>query len=196
MRELAKYTTQDDIIVSDTGTALGYLMQGFPFKGERFIHAFNATPMGYGLPAAIGASMATGKRVVLVTGDGSILMSLAELATIARHNLPIKIILLANDGHAMCRQTQRQWLDGKYYATNTKGGLGMPDWRRIPDAFNITQNTELYTLFKWQRPSIYVAWIDPAAGLNPQAKFGQPLEDADPQLPRAEFREQMIVEPL
>jgi acetolactate synthase-1/2/3 large subunit len=114
MKEIARYTTKDDIICSDTGTALGYLMQSFPFKGERFLHAFNMTPMGYGLPAAIGAALATQQRVLLVTGDGSVMMSLPELATIARWNLNIKIILLSNQGHAMCRQTQRQWLGGKY----------------------------------------------------------------------------------
>ena len=89
MKEIAQYTREDDIICSDTGTALGYLMQGFPFKGERFIHAFNMTPMGYGLPAAIGASLASARRVVLITGDGSAMMSLSELATVSRWNLNI-----------------------------------------------------------------------------------------------------------
>lgn len=181
VRRLAASTTPDDIIVSDTGTALGYLMQAFPFKGERFIHAFNATPMGYGLPAAIGAAFASERRVVLVTGDGSILMALSELATIRRHGLPIEIILLDNKGHAMCRQTQRQWLGGHYPATSIEGGLGFPDFRKVAEAFGV---------------EIEVHEIDPDAQLIPQAKFGQPLEDADPQLPREEFRANMIIEPL
>ncbi len=198
MREIGKYTTKDDIICSDTGTALGYVMQGFPFKGERFIHAFNMTPMGYGLPAAIGAAFATGKRVVLITGDGSIMMSLPELATIARWNLPVKIILLNNQGHAMCRQTQRQWLGAKYPSTSIEGGLGFPEFTDTATAFGINTCAYISTLldpdYHW--PAFCEIDIHPDAQLIPQAKYGQPIEDADPQLPRDEFRAQMIVDPL
>lgn len=182
VRRLAESIGKDDIIVSDTGTALGYLMQAYPFKGERFIHAFNATPMGYGLPAAIGAACATGRKVVLVTGDGSALMSLGEFATLSRHHAGrVRVVLLNNRGHAMCRQTQRQWLGGRYPATSIEGGLGFPNFKVLAKAFGI--EIEEYD-------------IDPDAQLVPQAKFGQPLEDADPPLPREEFIEQMIVPPL
>jgi acetolactate synthase-1/2/3 large subunit len=183
MKEISKWTTAADIIVSDTGCALGWVMQGFPFKGERFLHAFNMTPMGYGLPAAIGAHFATGRRVVLITGDGSIMMSMPELATIARWNLPIKIILLNNQGHAMCRQTQRQWLGGTYPGTSVEGGLGFPkDWAACFKSFGVDD--------------FHIYDIHPDAQLVPQAKYGQPLEDADPPLPWAELKQQMIIEPL
>ena len=73
VKEIGKWTTAEDTIVSDTGTALGYLMQSFPFKGERMIHAFNMTPMGYGLAGAVGAAFATNKRVICVAGDGGLI---------------------------------------------------------------------------------------------------------------------------
>jgi acetolactate synthase I/II/III large subunit len=196
MNDIAQYTTKDDVICSDTGTALGYLMQGFPFKGERFIHAFNMTPMGYGLPAAIGAALATQRRVLLVTGDGSLMMSLPELATVARWNLNIKIILLNNKGHAMCRQTQRQWLGGSYPATSIEGGLGFPDFSATAEAFGIPVREHLHRLFSISGPCFHEVDIHPDAQLIPQARYGQPLEDADPQLPREEFLQQMIVPPL
>ena len=197
MKDIAKWTTAEDIIVSDTGCALGWVMQGFPFNGERFLHAFNMTPMGYGLPAAIGAHFATGRRVVLITGDGSIMMSLPELATIARWNLPIKIILLNNGGHAMCRQTQRQWLGAKYPATSVEGGLGFPNFRDTAQAFGIRDWMSLDYLFSGENgPGLMEIEIHPDAQLVPQAKYGQPLEDADPPLPWAELKEQMIIEPL
>lgn len=197
MKEIAKWTTPDDVIVSDTGCALGWIMQGFPFKGERFLHAFNMTPMGYGLPAAIGAAFAEPKkRVVLITGDGSLMMSLCELATLARWNLPIKIILLNNGGHAMCRQTQRQWLGGKYPGTSIEGGLGFPDFEKTAIAFDIPVSSKLIDLMYYPGSGFMEVPIDPDAQLIPQAKYGQPLEDADPPLPREEFRAQMIVEPI
>jgi acetolactate synthase-1/2/3 large subunit len=196
MQAIAEHTTKEDIICTDTGFALGWTMQAFPFKGERFIHAFNMTPMGYGLPAAIGAAFATGRRVVLITGDGSIMMSLPELATIKRWNLPIKIVLLNNDGHGMCRQTQRQWLGGRYHATSIQGGLGFPNWDDCFKSFGIVECFDLVDLFREQRPSFFEVPIDPDAQLVPQAKYSQPIEDADPQLPWEELCEQMIIPPL
>lgn len=176
MNKIGQYTTPEDIIVSDTGNTLGWIMQGFPFKGERFIHAFNYTPMGYGLGAAIGAAFACpDRRVVCIVGDGGALMSIQELATIARHNLNIKIILLDNKGHSMCRQTQRQWLDGRYYATSEEGGLGFPDWNRLAESFG------LFVVYDdpWHLgavgPSFCVVEVDPDESLYFQVKFGEKL---------------------
>ena len=204
MKEIGKYTTKEDIICSDTGTALGYLMQAFPFKGERFLHAFNMTPMGYGLPAAVGACLAYAqvdtvslRRVILITGDGSLMMSLSELATVARWNLNIKIILLNNGGHAMCRQTERQWFDGKYVSTDVESGLGFPDdWEEVAMAFGLHAYVDLRTLFSDNEPAMHVVDIHPDAYLIPQARFGAPIEDQEPMLDREEFKQQMIVETL
>ena len=79
--------------------------------------------MGYGLPAAIGAHYATGGRVILISGDGSLMMSVGELATIANKQLPIQIYMFNNQGHGMCRQTQREWLGSTYPSTSIEGGL-------------------------------------------------------------------------
>jgi acetolactate synthase-1/2/3 large subunit len=125
------------------------------------------------------------------------MMSLPELATISRWNLPIKIILLNNGGHAMCRQTQRQWLGAKYPATSVEGGLGFPkDWRTLFASFGIAPLFTMEGVFNWPVGSALIVDIDPDAQLIPQAKYGQPLEDADPPLPWAELKEQMIIEPL
>jgi len=200
MRDIAKYTTPDDIIVSDTGTAIGYVCKAFPFKGERMLHAWNYTPMGYGIPAAIGASFATTRRIILITGDGSSLMSLSDLALIARWNLNIKIILLNNGGHAMCRQTQRQWLDGNYYSTSIDGGLPDLDFDELAHAFGIVGLGEdcrdLKDLFSFDGHGFMQIFIHPDAQLIPQCKYGQPLEDPDPQLDREEFRNEMIIAPI
>lgn len=196
MRDIAAFTTKDDIIVSDTGTAIGYVCKAFPFKGERMIHAWNMTPMGYGLPAAIGSALSTSKRCILITGDGSLMMSLSELATVSRWNLNIKIILLNNAGHAMCRQTQRQWLGGNYYSTSVEGGLGFPNFDEAAIAFDIPLPDDLEELFSVDGEGFLQFHIHPDAQLLPQCKYGQPLEDPDPQLPRDEFLSEMIVAPL
>ena len=192
MQDLAQYTAPDDIIVSDTGTALGYLMQGFPFKGERFIHAFNLTPMGYGLPASVGAAFATGRRVILITGDGSIMMSLSELATIRRWDLNIKIILLNNGQHSMCVQTEKQWFNGRNAATTPASGLGFPDdFDMVANGFGIPSVTNLIDLFALSGFRFYNVSVDANANLACQARFGAPIEDMEPLLPRDELNSQM-----
>ena len=51
--------------------------------------------MGYALPASIGAAFATNQSIICITGDGGIQMNIQELATIKKHNLPIKIFLIS-----------------------------------------------------------------------------------------------------
>lgn len=199
VKDIGKHTTKEDILCSDTGTALGYLMQAFPFKGERFLHAFNMTPMGYGLPAAIGAAFATAKRLVLITGDGSLMMSLSELATLSRHALNIKIILLNNHQHAMCVQTENQWFGGRNAGTTPESGLGFPqDWETVVKGFGIrvVPSTAMGQLFDGDGPAFCQVEIHKDAKLIPQARFGYPIEDQEPMLDREEFKQQMIVETI
>jgi acetolactate synthase-1/2/3 large subunit len=195
VKEIAKWTTREDTIVSDTGTALGYLMQSFPFKGERMIHAFNMTPMGYGLAASVGAAFAKGTtgRVILVTGDGGIMMSLPELATLARWNLNVKVILFNNGQHSMCVQTERQWFGGKNASTTVESGLGFPNFRDTAAAFDIFDWGSLEDLFSYPGPGLMEVEIHEDAHLIPQARFGKPLEDADPELPRDVLAREMLV---
>lgn len=207
VNRLAESLGEDEVIVSDTGCALAWMMQGFQFKkGQRFFHAFNNTPMGYGLAGAIGACFARpGKRVILVTGDGSLQMAIQELATVARHRLPVKVLLLNNKGHGMVRQTQDQWLDSHYYATSVDGGLAAPDFVAIARAHGIRAETlnlnqdmpgMLARLLSGDDPAFLNIDIDPASRVAPQVKFGRPNEDADPLLEREEFLSNMLVKPV
>jgi acetolactate synthase-1/2/3 large subunit len=189
MQELARFLTADDVVVSDTGCPLAWAMQTLPFKG-RFIHAFNQTPMGYGLGAAIGVAGEHPGRVVLLTGDGGLSECVNELATIRKHNLNIKIILFNNRGHAMCRQTQKQWLDGVYHGTSDKD-LATPNFRDVANAYDIRVVDSLFYLFTDRhlipRPAFLEIYIDQEQGVVPQVRFGKSIEDADPALPEDEL---------
>ncbi len=185
VEKLSDYLDPDDVIVSDTGCPLAWMMQAFKFKGQRFLHAFNNTPMGYGLPAATGAALASGRRTILVTGDGGLSVNITEMATIARHVLPIKIILFNNRGHAMCRQTQRQWLGGDYPSTSYEGGLATPNFTDIAEAYGITAwhhiepvSLTLPAMLKWKGPTLYELPISERYGVEGQIKFGEPLAEA------------------
>lgn len=206
IKEVSGFCLEGDTIVSDTGCALAWMMQGFEFKeGQRFLHPFNNTPMGYGLPGAIGAHYATGKRVICVTGDGSIMMSIGELATISAKQLPIKTVLLNNDGHAMCRQSQREWLGASYPSTSISGGLSFPDFEgaargmgksgvMIETYSNLWEpRTAMRHMFAHARPAFLEVSIDPDADVIPKVKAGRPNEDAAPYLTREELQAEMLI---
>lgn len=205
---LSEHLEKDDVIIVDTGCAVAWTLQGFRFKkGQRILHAFNNTPMGYALPAAIGASFALGKdrRVICIAGDGSLMMNLQELSTVQHEKLNIKLFLINNDGYAMVQQTQEQWLGANYYATSHEGGLSFPDFQLLAKSFefNCTEilenkhvNERILETLRISGPVLCDVRISKHHRVVPQSKFGRPIEDSDPMLPRNEFLENMIIKPM
>ena len=91
--------------------------------------------MGFGLPAAIGGALAApGRRTVCVSGDGSILMNIQELATLAELNLDVTVIILNNNRLGMVRQ-QQELFYGKRYAASIFER--QPDFAAVARAFGI-----------------------------------------------------------
>jgi len=204
VKALSKATPDGVTMFLDTGCAVGWMGQAFEFKkDQKFYSAFNNTPMGYGLPAAIGASFALNKKmVVCISGDGGLQMNIQELATVVRHQLPIKIILLNNHGYSMIQQTQQQWLGARYHASSVSGGLAFPDFVKVARAYgfktlSIAKNEELVTklrkVFTLPGPVFCNVEIPARHGMIPQVKFGRPIEDSEPLLDRKEFLHNMIV---
>jgi acetolactate synthase-1/2/3 large subunit len=206
-KALAEHSVEGSVFFVDTGNALAWTMQAFEFKeGQRLFSAFNNTPMGYSLPASIGACFALGKRpVTCIAGDGGLQINIQELATIAKHNLPVKIFLINNRGYSMIRQTQEQWFDSRYEASTPESGLPTPDFPRIAEAYgieacSITSNKEVHQKIRdtlnTTGPAFCNVEINPSYRLIPQVKFGRPIEDGTPYLDRKEFLENMIVDPM
>ena len=91
--------------------------------------------MGYGLPAAIGAQVADPARTVVnVTGDGSVMMNIQELATLARYDLPVKMVVLDNQCLGMVRQWQELFLDRRYSEVDLSDN---PDFVHVAKAFRV-----------------------------------------------------------
>ncbi|MFN8543858.1 MAG: thiamine pyrophosphate-binding protein [Candidatus Binatia bacterium] len=206
VQALAAASAEGDTIVVDTGCAVAWTCQAFaPKPGQRLLHDFNNTAMGWALPASIGASLALGGRpVTCVTGDGSLQMNLQELATVLRHRLPVRIFLLNNGGYSMIRQTQDQWLGSDYLASTVEGGLAFPDFERLAAAYGypvvtIARNRDLHASIRQvldaDGPVFCNVVIDAAQRVAPQVKWGRPIEDGEPLLERREFLANMIVRP-
>lgn len=207
MDQLADSAAPGDMLFVDTGCALAWMMQAFECKpGQRIFHAFNNTAMGYALPASVGGWFAVpDRRIVCVVGDGSLQMNVQELATVAFHRVPLKIFVMNNHGYSMIQQTQDQWLGSRYIASSAEGGLGMPDFPRVAEAYGIPS-------LRIERPSDAVAQIRAAMTtpgpvlcdvdipaerrVMPQVKYGRPIEDSEPLLSRDLFLASMIVDPL
>ena len=129
---LSNCMEENAIVFIDTGSSLVWTEQAFHIKkGQRLHSSSNNTPMGYSLPAAIGAAIATRGRVYSINGDGGLQMNLQELATIIRHNLDIKIILFDNAGYGMIQRTQDTYMGSRYEGSNVASGLAFPDFEKL-----------------------------------------------------------------
>ena len=187
VKELSLLSQSGDVITSDTGANLAWTMQAWETKkDQKIISAWNHTPMGYSLPAAIGASFTTKENVICLIGDGGLMMCLQELATVVRHKLPIKIFVFNNHGHSIQKQTIENWLQGNYQAVNEETGLSFPNFNIIATAFGIKHITlkshedikiKLSYILKSKFPILVNVEIDPDARIVPMIKFGQSLDE-------------------
>ncbi len=110
---------------------------GIVKKGQRYIWNSGCAAMGYDLPAAIGAAVASGKPVICITGDGSIMMNLQELQTISHYKLPIKIYILDNKGYRSLELTQTNYFEKDFIGCNKDSGVSFPDFNKLAEVFGV-----------------------------------------------------------
>jgi acetolactate synthase-1/2/3 large subunit len=212
MERLHAHLHPDQVIVTDMGTALlsGHQVLR-PREGQRLMTSTGLGEMGYGLPAAIGASFARDRgEVMCLNCDGGMMMNLQELQTIVHHRLPIKIFVFNNDGYLMIKHTQNALFKGHRVGVDTATGVTCPDFSAVAKAFGMPA----YQIRTWedfdrviplvqaeQVPTICEVFMDPDQLFAPKLSLAvapdgtlvsPPLEDLSPLLPRAELRENMI----
>ncbi|MCR5291190.1 MAG: biosynthetic-type acetolactate synthase large subunit [Treponema sp.] len=178
--------TADDIIVTtDVGQHQMWVAQYYPFVYPRtFLTSGSLGTMGFGLPAAIGAALAnTDKRVVCFTGDGSIMMNIQELATLAELNLPVTIVLFQNGTLGMVRQQQKYLFDRTFSASVF---MQQTDFIAVAKGFGIrtvdaTADQQWYTeafAHNEKKPCLVLVKIDPEEDVLPYVKSGYANIDA------------------
>ena len=136
---LSDLLKQGDTVVTDMGLSFVGTHQTFKTKkNQRIFTNSGHAPMGWGLPAAIGASFAKNKkRIFCLTGDGGLQMNLQELATIMHHKLPIKIFIYNNGGYLTIRQTQELGFNNRIMGSDINTGLSFPDYKKISSSYKI-----------------------------------------------------------
>lgn len=136
LRRLSELAPRDAIVACDVGQHQMWVAQHWRLAHPRHHLTSGALgTMGFGLPAAIGAQFACPQRsVVLVSGDGSFMMNLQELATVARCRLPIKMVLLDNQALGMVRQWQELFFERNYSEVDLSDN---PDFAALARVFGI-----------------------------------------------------------
>lgn len=140
LKQLSESKPENTIVCTDVGQHQMWVAQHMSFnRPEGFLTSGGLGTMGFGLPAAIGAQVAKPDDVVIcVTGDGSIMMNIQELATIKRKQLPVKILLLDNQRLGMVRQWQQLFFAERYSETLLTDN---PDFLALAAAFEIPGQT-------------------------------------------------------
>jgi acetolactate synthase-1/2/3 large subunit len=214
MRDLFDALPEDAIVVTGDGTACVVSFQAGRVKsGTRLYTNSGCASMGYDLPGAIGAQVASGRRVFCLAGDGSAMMNLQELETIAGKKLPISIFLLDNDGYTSIRQTQRAYFPGNSIGIGPDSGVTFPDFVRLSEAFGIPARlcgtaadvpAALEFALRAEGPALVQVKLDPDAPFSPKlasralpdGRMVSPaLEDMAPFLSREELAENLLVPP-
>ena len=158
----------------------------------------------------IGAYMASDRRpFVGIESDGSLMMNLQEMQTIASHKIPLRLFVFNNNGYASIRNTQRNYFEARYVGTGPEAGLWMPDLKelartyqlpflRIGDAAELAPS--LAQAMARPRPMIVEVLLQrdealaPKVAAVPQADgsmTSMPLEDMSPLLPLAQLQAEM-----
>lgn len=127
---------KNSIVVSDCGANLCWVYQSYLADSSFLFTAGGNSPMGYSLPAAIGAQLKNlDKKVYCFIGDGGLQMNIQELQTIVAYNLPITIFIQNNFGYGIIKQFQDAYFDGRHFATGE--GYTLPDFEAVSRAYKI-----------------------------------------------------------
>jgi len=169
VEKLEKHIPADHHIVTSDGSANVVTMQVLNLKpNQRLITNTGSAPMGYGLPAALGASIHN--KIVCIEGDGSLHLNVHELQTVKHYNLPIKIVLFNNDGYLSIKISQKTFFNGKFVASEKSSGVSFPNFQKLIDAydlpyFNIKNHEEIDSVlpdfFNLEGPAVCEVFTDP-----------------------------------
>ena len=140
LAELLGQEMRDDeiIIPGVSGTGVEIFWHAFKLHGkQRMLNSGGLGGMGFGLPGAIGACIASGKRVISIDGDGGFQLNIQELSTVVNKKIPLIIFILNNQGYASIRNMQNSRFEGNLVACDNSSGLFLPDIIKIAEAYGM-----------------------------------------------------------
>jgi acetolactate synthase I/II/III large subunit len=214
MEVLSGLLGEGDVLVpGSSGQASELTCQAFQLRaGLRMLNSQGLGPMGFGIPAALGACVASGgRRTVCIDGDGGFHMNIQELEVIRRLDLPIKFFVLDNQGYGSIRNSQRAYFQGRLVASDATSGLTLPHTLAVAEAYGIATarleshegiGEKLEKLLALPGPMVCEVRMDPDQPTLPRVTSYQkadgsmssrPMEDMFPLIDREEFRANMFI---
>jgi len=189
MRELSRSSRQASVYLVDVGNNQMWAAQSLALgPSQRFLTSGGMGAMGFALPAAVGASFATGNPVVMIAGDGGMQMNIQELETIAHHKLSVKMVVLNNKSLGMVRQFQQSYFHERY--ASTVWGYSAPDFADVARAYRIESQSvsDIRSLpdalekmwAKPEEPFLLQVFIDVSVNVYPKIAFGRPMTEMEP----------------
>ena len=197
----------NDRIICGNGSACVITFQAAKIKqGQRMFTNSGCAAMGYGFPAALGVAVSdNSRRTICIDGDGSIMMNVQELATVAYNKLNLKIFILNNNGYLSIRQTQRNLFKPPFIGIDKNSGVGFPDFAKLADAFclqyfrldsEVEAASTLQKVLNSDGACLCEVIVDPEQNFEPKSSskvlpdgriVSPSLDDMAPFLPREEF---------
>jgi len=204
------------VIPGSSGACSEVTMQSFKTKiGTRVYNSEGLGSMGFGIPAAIGGCIASGKKeTICIDGDGGFFMNIQELELVYRYQLPIKFFILNNNGYGSIKTTQNTHFKGNLVVSDPSSGLTLPSIElnaaayKIPYAKIKTQQNlklNLKTILDTYGPIICELIVDPNHKTLPKASVykkedgsfaTRPMEDLAPFLDRNEFLNNLLIKAI
>lgn len=213
---LSEEMKKEDILVWDQGAAYHCAAVAFKVKPDQLAFSNEGfTPMGYGLPASVGAGFAApSQEIISVNGDGGIMLNLQELQTVFHYKQPMKIFVFNNDGYTSIKHTQQNFFNGFFVGVDTASNLSCPDWEKIAIGFQMpflkiathdNMRAEIRKALDMKGPVIIEVMLDPLQVIQPKVRserladgrmVSKPHEDMYPYLDREVLEREMIIKTI
>lgn len=214
VEELFALLPEDSAVIAGNGSACVIGFQAASLKpGQRFFTNSGCASMGYDLPAAIGVSLAKGSSVFCLAGDGSLMMNIQELQTVVGYGLPIKIMVLNNNGYLSIKQTQQAYFPDNIFGISPCTGVSFPNFVEISKAFGIEalkvdsletlRSPEIQAILLSAQPALIDVHVDTSQVFAPKlasrkladgSMISPSLEDMAPFLSVEEARQNTITD--
>ena len=192
IEKINKLIPSEAIVTVDCGGSQCWVHQAFRRTTQTFFTSGGMAPMGYSLPAAIGASLtAPNRQVFAFTGDGGLQVNIQELQTLMHYKLNIKIIIMNNNGYGIIKQFQDSYFEGRYEATGR--GVSNVNFEALSLAYKLSYtrvekiNQLNASVLNKAGPGIIECVFHENTLIEPKVEMGLPINDQFPYVSDEEF---------
>jgi acetolactate synthase-1/2/3 large subunit len=200
-----EFTNDGDIITSDIGQNQMWSAQCIKIKkGQQWYTSGGLAPMGYSLPAAVGAGFANrNKNIFSLMGDGGFHIALQSLMLISQYDLPIKVIVLNNESLGMIAQFQELYFDSRMTGTTKDGGYLVPKIDKLALSYglkyfkidkDIIKNKVILKNIFAEKNCIIEFIIPGLTKVSPKLEFDSSIENTSPKLSGIELKNSKFTE--